>query len=207
MVSLLVVPPMLAFELCPGLMEVYSALPVRALAVPFVFGALWGFAQLGAGVGVHRLGFAISGAILGGVGTAVGTLVPLIMQHSSMVFQTSGLLIFAGTGITLVAVSLCGWAGYHRTIDPRPGRGAGFGSHETAMTQAEPTSRGYLWMLIAVVLSGALSAFTNIALGYWGESWQKSGRRGRPRSGLRSPSGRWSCRAQRLPTLAMRSFS
>ena len=169
-VSLLIVPPVLAFELCPGLMGVYCALPVRALAVPFVFGALWGFAQLGAGVGVHRLGFAISGAILGGVGTAVGTLVPLIMQHSAMVFQTSGLLIFAGTGITLVAVSLCGWAGYHREqLTRAQGRGAGFGSHETAMTQAEPTSRGYLWMLIAVVLSGVLSAFTNIALGYSGD--------------------------------------
>ncbi len=169
-VSLLVVPPILAYALCPGLIGVYKSLPMHELVLPFVFGALWGLAQLGAGMGAHRLGFALTGAVLGGVGTAVGTLVPLIMQHSNLVFQTSGLLIFGGTGITLVAVSLCGWAGYHREqLTREQGRGAGFGSHETAMSQAEPTSKGYVLMLIAVVVSGVLSAFTNIALGYAGE--------------------------------------
>lgn len=173
-VSLLIVPPILAYVLCPGLIGVYASLPVHELARPFVFGALWGFAQLGAGVGVHRLGFALTGTILGGVGTTVGTLVPLVMQHSNLMFQTSGLLIFAGTAITLVAVTLCGWAGYHRERMTREqGRGAGFGSHESALSQAEPTSKGYILMLLAVVVSGILSAFTNIALGYAGNLMAK----------------------------------
>ena len=169
-VSLLIVPPILAYIMCPGLLGVYSSLPTAEWVRPLVLGILWGFAQLGAGMGAHRLGFALAGAVLGGVGTAVGTLVPLVMQHSNLVFQTSGLLIFAGTAITLVAVSLCGWAGYHReALTREQGRGAGFGSHETAMTQAEPTSRSYILMLIAVVISGVLSACTNIALGYGGD--------------------------------------
>jgi L-rhamnose-H+ transport protein len=125
-------------------------------------------------VGSHRLGFAMTGSILGGVGTAVGTLVPLVMQHSSMVFQTSGLLILGGTAITLGGVSLCGWAGYHREqLTREQGRGAGFGSHETAMSQADPTRKGYILMLIVVVVSGVLSAFTNIALAYAGDILEK----------------------------------
>jgi hypothetical protein len=107
-VSLLVVPPLLAYELCPGLWGAYTSLPAMALLRPFVLGTLWGLAQLGAGVGSHRLGFAMTGSILGGVGTAVGTLVPLVMQHSSMVFQTSGLLILGGTAITLGACRSAG---------------------------------------------------------------------------------------------------
>jgi L-rhamnose-H+ transport protein len=168
-VSLLVVPPLLADAVCPGLWGVYTTIPHMELIRPLILGSLWGLAQLGAGVGAHRLGFAMTGSILGGVGTAVGTLVPLIMQHSSLVFQTSGLLILGGTAITLVAVSLCGWAGYHREqLTSQQGRGAGFRSHETAMSQADPTRKGYILMLVVVVVSGVLSAFTNISLAYAG---------------------------------------
>ena len=166
-VSLLVVPPILAFKLCPGLWGIYTSLPIPALIKPFVLGALWGFAQLGAGMGAHRLGFALTGAVLGGIGTAVGTLVPLVMQHSNLVFQTSGLLILVGTAITLAGVTLCGWAGYHREqLTREQGRRAGFSPSETAMSQVDPTRRGFILMLIAVMVSGVLSAFTNIALAY-----------------------------------------
>ncbi len=166
-VSLLVVPPILAYELCPGVWGVYSSVPSAELWRPFVLGALWGLAQLGAGLGSHRLGFAMTGSILGGVGTAVGALVPLVMQHSAMVFQTSGLLIFAGTAITLAGVSFCGWAGYHREqLTREQGRGAGFRPQESGMSQADPTRKGYILMLVVVVVSGVLSADTNIALAY-----------------------------------------
>lgn len=165
-VSLLVVPPLLATALCPRVWSIYAGLPSNELLKPFIFGALWGFAQLGAGMGVHRLGFAVTGAVLGGIGTAVGTLIPLVTHHSSMVLETSGLLILAGTGITLVAVTLCGWAGYHREhLTQQQGRRAGFAEHESAMSQADPTRKGYVLMLAAVIVSGVLSAFTNIALG------------------------------------------
>jgi L-rhamnose-H+ transport protein len=166
-VSLLIVPPILAYELCPGLWGAYSSVPSAELWRPFILGALWGLAQLGAGLGSHRLGFAMTGSILGGVGTAVGALVPLVMQHSAMVFQTSGLLIFAGTAITLAGVSFCGWAGYHREqLTREQGRGAGFSPRESGMSQADPTRKGYALMLVVVVVSGVLSADTNIALAY-----------------------------------------
>jgi L-rhamnose-H+ transport protein len=169
-VSLLIVPPILAYELCPGLWGAYSSVPSSELWRPFVLGVLWGLAQLGAGLGSHRLGFAMTGSILGGVGTAVGALVPLVMQHSGMVFQTSGLLIFAGTAITLAGVSFCGWAGYHREqLTREQGRRAGFSPRESGMSQADPTRKGYILMLVVVVVSGVLSADTNIALAYAGD--------------------------------------
>ena len=169
-VSLLVVPAILAFALCPDLWSVYSALPARALIKPFVFGALWGFAQLGAGVCVHRLGFAMTGAILNGIGTAVGTLVPLVMQHPTLMLQTSGVLIFVGTAITLAGVTLCGWAGYHREqLTRQQGRRAGFSSSQTAMSQADPTRKSYILMVVVAVVAGVLSALPNIALAYGGD--------------------------------------
>ena len=169
-VSLLIVPPILATTLCPGWWTVYASLPRHLLVKPFVFGVLWGFAQLGAGLCAHRLGFALQGALLGGIGTVVGTLGPMVMLHSSMVFQTPGLLILTGTGITLAGVALCGWAGYHREqLTKQQGRRAGFSPSESAMSQADPTRKGYFLMVLVAVVSGVLSAFTNIALAYGGE--------------------------------------
>jgi L-rhamnose-H+ transport protein len=166
-VSLLIVPGALAFMACPNLLAAYASLPLHTFVRPLVFGALWGFAYLGAGLCAHRLGFALQGALIGGVGTAVGTLVPLIMQHAHMVFQVNGLLILGGTGITLCGVALCGWAGYHRErLSNQRGEGAGFSPRATAMSQAKPTRKSYILMVGVAVLSGLLAAFMNLALAY-----------------------------------------
>src|SRR6185437_9396411 len=103
-VSLLILPAILAFEACPDLWTVCASLPFPALLRPFLFGSVWGLAYLGAGICVHRLGFAVQGALIGGIGTAVGTLAPLILQHAKMLVQLSGLLIQMGTLITLAGV-------------------------------------------------------------------------------------------------------
>ncbi len=167
MVSLLILPAALAWGACPKLWTVYASLPLPALLRPFVFGSLWGLAYLGAGICVHRLGFAVQGALIGGIGTAVGTLAPLILQHANMLVQLSGLLIQAGTLITLAGVALCGWAGYHREqSNKQQGRRSGFSPGETAMAQAEPTRRGYFLAISVAVLSGLFAAFMNLALAY-----------------------------------------
>src|ERR1700743_2171288 len=101
--SLVVAPFILAYSLLPNLSEVYATASARDILLPCVLGLFWGLAQLGAGVCVHHLGFAVSGAVLNGTGAAVGTLVPLIVLHREVLMQRSGLLIFFG-----VAVTICG---------------------------------------------------------------------------------------------------
>src|SRR5271157_1760443 len=57
---LILFPFGLAFWLLPHLGRVYASLmPLEALR-PFLFGVLWGFAQLGCGICIHRLGFAVT---------------------------------------------------------------------------------------------------------------------------------------------------
>jgi L-rhamnose-H+ transport protein len=166
-VSLIIVPIVIAFLLLPHLGLVYASLTTREVMLPFVMGLLWGFAQLGAGICVHRLGFAVSGAVLNGVGAAVGTLVPLIVLHREVLLQKSGLLIFFGMAVTLCGVALCGWGGYRREAQAKSqGRGAGFSTTESAMAQTASTHKGYLISLAIAFGSGVLSALLNIALAY-----------------------------------------
>ena len=165
--SLIIAPFILAYSTLPHLTQVYLSLTPREVLLPFIFGIFWGFAQLGAGICVHRLGFAVSGAVLNGVGAAVGTLVPLIVLHREVLLQTSGLLILLGVAITVGGVTLCGWGGYRREeLAKKQGRGAGFSSTETAMAQKASTRAEYLTNLAIAFGSGILSALLNIALAY-----------------------------------------
>ena len=165
--SLIVAPLILAFSLLPNLFQVYASLTTREMMLPFVLGVFWGFAQLGAGICVHRLGFAVSGAVLNGVGAAVGTLVPLIILHREVLLQRSGLLILFGMAITIFGVSLCGWGGYRREeLAKSQGRGSGFSTTESAMAQTASTRAEYITNVAIAFGSGILSAFLNIALAY-----------------------------------------
>ena len=170
LVSLLIVPVTVAWVTCPNLWTAYASLPLQAFMKPLLFGALWGLAYLGAGLCTHRLGFALQGAVIGGVGTATGTLIPLLLQHAHMAFQLSGILILVGTGAALSGVGLCGWAGYHREqLSNELGRGAGFSPEQTAMSQAKPTRKNYVVMVVVAVMSGLFAAFMNLALAYGGD--------------------------------------
>lgn len=167
--SLIVVPFCLAFAVLPHLSEVYAELPAMELARPFLLGVLWGFAQLGAGISVHRLGLAVGGAILNSVGAAFGTLLPLIFLHSEEMLRPSGLMLLGGTAAMLLGACLCGRSGYLREEEAkRAGRGAGFEKEQTAMRQAGLSKRAYLLALAISAGSGVLASLLNVALAYGG---------------------------------------
>src|ERR1035437_10294679 len=77
MVSLIILPWALALGLLGQLLETYRALYLAQLAIPFLFGAGWGIAQVLFGISVQRLGLGLAYAIIVGLGAMLGTLVPL----------------------------------------------------------------------------------------------------------------------------------
>lgn len=167
--SLILVPFGLAFLVLPHLSQVYSELPVEELVRPFLLGTLWGVAQLGAGISVHRLGLAVGGAILNSIGAAFGTLLPLIFLHQNEVFQASGLMLLSGTIVMLAGACLCGWSGYRREKEAKQkGLGAGFETEQTAMRHVAYSRRVYFLSLAIAAGSGVLASLLNVALAYGG---------------------------------------
>lgn len=167
--SLILVPFALAFLVIPNLIGIYAVLPLGELARPFLLGTLWGFAQLGAGISVHRLGFAVSGAVLNGIGAAFGTLLPMIFLHRDDMLRPSGLLILGGTFAMLLGACLCGWSGYLREEEAKlNGKGAGFEKEQVAMRQTAYTKKAYFISLGIAAGSGVLASLLNVALAYGG---------------------------------------
>ncbi len=109
---------------------------------------------------MDRIGLALTASILNGFAAAAGTLLPVLLQHSGMLFQRSGLLILAGTGVMVAGVTLCGWAGRQR---------------EKIAGLSQSSSHGTYWLMIGfAVFSGILAALLNIALAYGGDIIQRA---------------------------------
>jgi L-rhamnose-H+ transport protein len=133
-VSLLVVPGTLAFLVVPGLTSVYAGIPLAQWAATVLFGLGWGFAQPLFGLSIARLGLALTYAIVIGLVSVLGTLVPLITQARS---ETNALIV---SGIVVMAsgVTAMGWAGRSRERDSEAAGKAGSRkvAYRSALTMA-----------------------------------------------------------------------
>jgi L-rhamnose-H+ transport protein len=81
LVSLFVLPWILALILVNHPFQTYSALTASQFATPIFFGAGWGIVQVLFGISIQRLGLALACAIVVGLGTLLGTLVSLLVQY------------------------------------------------------------------------------------------------------------------------------
>ncbi len=110
-VSLVILPWMLAISLVDRLFETYRTLSLRQLAVPILFGAGWGVAQILFGISVKRLGLGIAYAIIIGLGAVFGTLVPLFAQQRAIAKEHAIQLIVCGVAIMVIGIALTTWGG------------------------------------------------------------------------------------------------
>ena len=111
LVSLVIIPWMLAIGLVGSLFETYRTLPFRQLAIPMLFGTGWEVAQILFGVSVKRLGLGVAYAIIVGLGAVLGTLVPLFAQQRPTAKEHAIQLIVGGVAVMVIGISLTTWGG------------------------------------------------------------------------------------------------
>ena len=153
LVSLVILPWMLALGLVNHLFDAYRALSLVQLAVPFLFGAGWGIAQVLFGISVQRLGLGLAYAIIVGLGAALGTLVPLLTQHRSQVGIVALLEVLAGVAIMGIGISLSTWGGQIRE------------QHHQSALQSGPKS-GYAAAVLLAILCGVMAPMLNYSFAF-----------------------------------------
>jgi L-rhamnose-H+ transport protein len=176
LVSLIFLPWALALGLVGHLFDVYRGLSLVQLAVPFLFGAGWGIAQVLFGISVQRLGLGLAYAIIVGLGAALGTLVPLLTQHRSQVSRVALLEVFAGVAIMVIGVSLSTWGGQIRERHHRPA------------PQFGPAS-GYSAAVLLAILCGVMAPMLNYSFAFGQEIAQQASHFGN--TALRSAYAVW----------------
>lgn len=134
-VSLVILPWILALTLVPNVLAVYGSLRPDQFVVPLLFGFGWGIAQVLFGLSVARLGLALGYAVIIGLGASLGTLVPLFFSHSELVATPKGLLVLTGVAIMILGIVVSAFAGKQREAAESAGSGTG-GSYGSAVLMA-----------------------------------------------------------------------
>jgi L-rhamnose-H+ transport protein len=161
-VSLVLVPWLVVVCCVPRPMEVYAEVGWRPILLCNLFSIGWGIANVLYGVCVLRIGAALTGAVLSGLGVAAGVMLPMVLKGSGVFSQAPdltskpGLVILSGVVVILAGVVLSTLAGF--------GRDRLLRKDSQNDSVAKRTSGSFLTGLAMAVAAGLLSA--GIALGF-----------------------------------------
>jgi multidrug transporter EmrE-like cation transporter len=149
LVSLVVIPWLLALFLVPRLGSVYGSTGLGQMTLPFLLGAGWGIAQILFGLSVARLGLALAYAVIIGLGSLGGTLVPLIFNNRGVLTTPRGALILVGLAVMVAGIAVSARAGAQR---------------EQGIPRAH--SSGYTTALALAILCGLMAPMINYAFAF-----------------------------------------
>ncbi len=114
--ALLVIPISLAAWTVPHLLSFYASIPARTMALPILFGFGWGIAQVTFGLSIERVGMAMAFAIVIGLSSLLGSIVPLAVFHPQSLFGQPGVVLLASAVLLVGGLALYALAGREREI-------------------------------------------------------------------------------------------
>ena len=144
LVALILIAWLLALATVPHLTSVYRAAGAKALLLPSVFGLLWGVSSFFFGLGVDLAGMSLIFAMVNGLSSAIGSGVPMVIQHPGRILTTGGVIVSLGVLGVVGGVAVCSWAGHIRWRQINP---------------ANPRRQSLdFWRALAVVIGSGLLA-------------------------------------------------
>jgi hypothetical protein len=157
LVGLVIMPWGIMLACCRHVPEALGAVPWPDLLLGNFFALGWGIANVLCGLCFVRIGVALTGAILAGLGVSIGAIVPMVFKGSGLFKDSAGLgspaglAVLAGVTVILVGVVLAAVAGFGRDRELR---------------KLQQTSGGFLGGLIMTAIAGVLSSFFPFAFVY-----------------------------------------
>lgn len=159
--GLLIIPWIVVLTCIPHPFQAYAEVGWRPLLFANLFAVGWGVANVLYGICVVRIGAALTGAILSGLGISVGAILPLALKGSGLfgeapdLMSRAGLMVLGGVAVILVGILFCTLAGFNR--------GRMLRKMETTDRQA---SGDFMGGLVLVVLAGVLSSGIGLCFVY-----------------------------------------
>jgi L-rhamnose-H+ transport protein len=155
--GLILIPWLVTLLFCPNAWAAYATVPAKTLLVANLWAAGWGVANILCGLCFVRIGLALTGAILTGLGVSIGVTLPLIVKGSGL-FQDAanltspaGLTVLAGVAVMVVGVIFAALAGFGR---------------DRALQKPEQRSGSFLGGLIMTAIAGVLSCGMSLSFVY-----------------------------------------
>jgi len=158
LVGLVLAPWFITVSLCPHAWEAYRSIDTATLLKANFFAFSWGVANILCGLCFVRIGIALTGGILTGLGVSIGVTLPMIVKGSGLfreapsVTSPAGRLVLLGVAVMLAGVAFAALAGY--------------GRDRILKCTNQSRSGSFLGGLVMVVLAGILSAGISFAFVY-----------------------------------------
>jgi L-rhamnose-H+ transport protein len=114
--SWIIVPWVVGFLACPGLLGVLKSASPKTLLWTYLFGVMWGIGGLTFGLSMRYLGMSLGYALALGFCAVFGTLVPPVFEGKigGMIATTSGRIVILGILVCLVGIAMNGLAGMRK---------------------------------------------------------------------------------------------
>jgi L-rhamnose-H+ transport protein len=148
--GLLILPWVIALATVPHLASVLQQSSGAVLAKIAIFGFAWGIGGLLFGQGIARVGLALGFAVILGITSSFGALVPMAILHPDQLGSRQGLGLIAGTLVMIVGLVFLAVAGKRR-------------EREQAAGAAASDRSGFGIGLLICILSGIFSSMLTFA--------------------------------------------
>ena len=148
--GLLILPWLIALATVPHLADVLQQSSGAVLGKIALFGFAWGIGSVLFGQGIARVGMALGFAVILGITSSFGSLLPLAILHPEQLAARQGLALIAGTLVMTLGLVFLSMAGKRRERDQS--------------SRAETAGRsGFAVGLVICILSGIFSSMLNFA--------------------------------------------
>ncbi len=165
--SWLIVPPLAAWLTIPDFWNIISKADSSVIALPFLFGILWGIGGFTYGLGVRYLGVALGSSVILGLCMVFGSLLPSVYYEvypqiskdgiGTIIGSSWGQMVLLGLLICVFGIVICGKAG---TMKEKQLNMIGTDPHGTSVKTEYKFGLG----LLVSIISGILSACFNFGL-------------------------------------------
>ncbi len=142
----LLCPWVLAFFTIPRLFDIYGGGAAGALGSVAIFGVGWGIGAVTFGLGVEAVGLALGFAVILGVATIAGAVIPLLVTPPAHFPFAQAVMTAAALLVMLGGVAVCSFAG--------------------SWKESEAKSRNYRRGLLICIASGLLSSCGNLGFAF-----------------------------------------
>lgn len=155
--GLIVIPWFITLAFCPNALTAYASVPAKTLITANLWAAGWGVANILCGLCFVRIGMALTGAILTGLGVSIGVTLPMIVKGSGLFHDAAnltslaGLTVLGGVAVMLVGVVIAALAGFGR---------------DRVLQKSEKRSGSFLGGLIMTIAAGVLSCGMSLSFVY-----------------------------------------
>ncbi|MFH1007284.1 MAG: L-rhamnose/proton symporter RhaT [Candidatus Latescibacterota bacterium] len=156
-VGILVIPMLFAQVVLPNWPSVLQSVGAGTVLAAMAFGLLWGIGSVTFALGVCAVGLSLGSALIGGIVTVSGSVIPLVKRWYTVPGDARALVLL-GIGLCLLGVGFCGRAGVLRERSSVPD-----GTPPSAM---HPARKVFLFGVFWCIVSGLFSACANLGFDF-----------------------------------------